>query len=92
MRVDSVEVGDEVGRGVHPPISGRTEVPRPGDRPRGNRDAGERVKGEDLDRSVVPARGIVEDRNQAFLGAGDPIGGVHGGEQAFAERGLFASS
>ena len=91
MCVDPVEVGDEVGRGIHPPISDVTEVPRPGDVPCGNGDAGKRVEREDLDGRVVPAGGIIEDRNQASLGAGDPIGRVHGCQQALAQCGLFAT-
>ena len=35
-------------------------------------DAGERVEGEDLDVGVVVAPRVVEDRDEALLGAGDP--------------------
>ena len=46
------------------------ELPRRGDVARLGRDAGERVEGEDLDRGVVVAPGVVEDRDEPLLRAG----------------------
>ena len=69
-----------------------TEVSRGGDVARFGCDAGECVEGEDFDVGVVVEPGVVEDRDETFLGAGIPIRCVHRGEQAFAERGLFATS
>ena len=40
---------------------------------------------------VVVAPGVVEDGGETFLGAGVPVRGVHRGEQALAERNLFAA-
>ena len=54
-------------------------------------DAGQSVEGEDLDVGVAVAPGIVEDRGETRLGVRDPVRGVHGGQQAFAERGLLAA-
>ena len=54
--------------------------------------AGEGVEGEDLDVGSVVGSGVVEDRDEAFVGAGDVVGGVHRGEQAVAERGLLSAS
>ena len=47
------------------------ELARRGDVAGLGRDAGERVEGEDLDVGVVVAPGVVEDRDEPFLGAGD---------------------
>ncbi len=69
MRVASVEVGDEVGGGFHALISCLTEVARRGDVTRFGCDAGQCVEGEDFDMGVVVAPGVVEDRDETFLGA-----------------------
>jgi hypothetical protein len=90
--VGPVEVGDEVGGGFHAPIRRLTEVPGHGDIARFMCDARQCVDSEDLDVGVVVESGIVEDRDETFLGAIDPISGVECGQQAFAERGLFSTS
>ena len=59
--VGSVEVGDEVGGGLHPPISLLAQVPGRADVAAGGGDAGQRVEGEHLDRGVVRVPGLVED-------------------------------
>ena len=76
------------------PCAGRplAQVARRGDVAGVGGDAGERVEGEDLDRGVVVAPGVVEDRDEPLLGAGDAVVGVHRGEQALAERGLLAAA
>jgi hypothetical protein len=89
--VGSVEIGDEVGGGVEAPISGLTEVSCRGDVARFGCDAGQCVEGEDFDVGVVVAPGLVEDGDETFLGAGFPVRCVHRGEEACAERGLFAT-
>ena len=89
--VGSVEVGDEVGGSFHASISRLTEVPCRGDVARFGGDAGKCVEGEDFDVGVVVAPGVVEDGDETFLGAGFPVRCVHGGEEASAEGGLFAS-
>ena len=91
MGVGSVEVGDEVGGGFHAPISRLTEVACRGDVTRFGGDAGQCVEGEDFDVGVVVESGLVEDGDETSLGARFPIRRVHRGEQAFAERGLFAT-
>ena len=60
--------------------------------PRLGGDAGERVEREDLDGRVVVAPGVVEDRDEPRLGAGDAVLGVERREQALAERGLLAAA
>ena len=53
---------------------------------------GECVEGKDFDVGGVVGSGVVKDGDEAFVRAGGVVGGVHGGEQAVAERGLFATS
>ena len=81
-----------MGGNFHAPISGLTQVLRGGDVACVGGDPGERVEGEDFDVGVVLASGIVEDRDETFLGPGDVILSVDGGQQAFAERSLLATS
>jgi hypothetical protein len=59
--VGSVVLGDEVGGGFHPPISGLTEDPCSSDAARFGGDAGQRVEGEDLDVGVAVAPGVADD-------------------------------
>ena len=92
MGVGAVEVGDEVGGGFHAPIGRLAEGACGGDVACFGCDAGQCVEGEDFDMGVVVASGFVEDRDETFLGVRFPIRGVHRGEQAFAERGLFATA
>ncbi len=40
----------------------------------------------------VVALGVFENRRELFVGAGDPIGGLHCCQEAFAEGGLFSSA
>ena len=51
----------------------------------------ERVEREDLDRGVVVAAGVVEDRDEPSAAPGT-VGGVERREQALAERGLLAAA
>jgi hypothetical protein len=90
--VGSVEVGDEVGCGLHPTICRLTKVTRRAGVADVVCDASQRVEGEDLDRGVVLATGIVEDRHEAFVRARHLIRGVHGRQQALAERRLFSAA
>ncbi len=50
------------------------------------------VEGEDFDVGVVVEPGVVEDRHQSPLCAGDPVGSVHCRQQAFTERSLFSTA
>ena len=69
-----------------------TELACSGDVAGVRRDAGQGVEGEDLDVGQVVAPGVLEDRGQALLGVGVRVVDVHGGQQAFAECGLFAAA
>ena len=53
---------------------------------------GECVEGEHFDRGVAAQPGIVQDRDEPILGAGDLVGCVHRGQQAFPERGLLPTT
>ena len=83
-------VGDEVGGGFHAAICRLTEVTGRAGVAGSVCDASQRVEGEDLDRGVVLFTGMVEDRHEAFLRARYVIRGVHGCQQALAERGLLS--
>jgi hypothetical protein len=92
VRVGSVELGDDVGGRCQAPIrnlaASASHVVVAG----GGRDARERIEGEDLCRRVVRPSGRVEDRLQALLCAWHLIRRVDGGQQAFAEDGLFPTA
>ena len=81
-----------MGGGGHPPVSRLAQSPCSGDVTGFGGDPGERVEGEHFDGGVAAEPGIVEDRDETIFGARDPIRGVHGGQQALAERGLFAAT
>ena len=78
--------------GFHAPIGPLTEVAGRGDVSSFGCDAGQCVEGEDFDMGVVITSGLIQDGDESSLGARFPIGRVHRREQAFAERGLFATA
>jgi hypothetical protein len=90
--VGAVEVGDEVGGGFEAPICRLTEVTGRAGVAGCGRHARQRVEGEHLDSGIIVPSGFVENGHDTFLGAMDLIRGVHGGEQALAERGLLATA
>jgi hypothetical protein len=56
------------------------------------RDARERIQGEDLDGGIVGVPGLLQDRQQTLLRTLHLICSVDGGQQAFAEQGLFPAA
>jgi hypothetical protein len=68
VRVGSVEVADDVGRGFHAPIRSLTEGAGPVAVADRGCQARERIEREDLDRGIVRLSGLAEDRHQTLLG------------------------
>jgi hypothetical protein len=92
VRVGSVEVRDEVGGSFHATICRRAEVASLARVAICVSDPSQRIEGEDLHRGVVLSSGMFEDRDEAVFGTRQVIGGVHGRQQALAERGLLSAA
>jgi hypothetical protein len=92
VSVGSVAVGDEVGSSFQTPICLLTQVTGGAGVAGCGCDAGERIEGEHLDRGIVLPSGLVENGLETSFSALSLIRGVHGGQQALAERGLLATA